>query len=371
MKRLKVFYVIDDYDGPSGGTEKQLLMLLLGMRALGHDVRLFVLRDTTGFAQTLSDFPCPIECLEIHRMFSLASIRGMLSFRRRIQTERPDAIHAFFNDAAILTPLYCKSERVRVLTSRRDMGYWYTRINLPLLRLAGRRLDRIVCNCSAVADAVARRERIPLEKLAVIYNGLQLDERPSNPAPRGVRGAGLDEREIRICMLANLRPIKRIEDLIQAAARVHTRYPDSRFVVVGESPHPTYRLELEALVRQHSLEGAVRFLPFTTEPVSVLQQCHVGVLCSESEGLSNAILEYMAAGLPVVCSDVGGNGELVEDGRGGYLYPRGDVAALAEHLNHLCADAGERQRMGAVSLQRARSFTPQRMVDAYVDVYTR
>lgn len=372
-KRLKIFYVIDDYVGPSGGTEKQLLMLIRGMQTLGHRVRLFVLRHT-AYTRSVSDFPCPIECLEIHSIRSFAAMSRMRAFHARVTAERADVVHAFFNDSAILVPLHCTNTSALVLTSRRDMGFWYNRLNLLLLWVANRRADRIVCNCAAVAAEVGRREGISREKLAVIYNGLTLDAHPREFLPSTAMRAGgdidSDRSELRICLLANLRPIKRMEDFIRAAARMSERAP-CRFLVVGESLSASYERELRQIADELALGDKLEFTGPVAEPMRLLRGCHVGVLTSESEGLSNAILEYMAAGLPVVCSDVGGNGELVECGHNGYLYPCGDVEALAVHLGRLCTDAAERHRMGAASLQRARDFSPERMIESHLQVYTR
>jgi L-malate glycosyltransferase len=370
MKHLKVYYVIDSYDGPTGGTEKQLLMLIEGLRARQHEARLFVLRHTP-YTRSVTDFPCPIECLEVGSIRSAAAALKMLAFRRRVRAEQPDVVHAFFNDAAIVVPLFAGGSGARVLTSRRDMGFWYTRSNLALLRLANRRTDRIVCNCRAVAEETGRRERVATAKLCVIYNGLAMDEwQATGVAP----GAEVDtgrwpEDELRVCLLANLRPIKRIEDFVRAAAQVAEVAPAARFLVVGESLSSRYETELNALAGELSLGDRLRFTGPDTDPATLLGRCHVGVLTSASEGLSNSVLEYMAAGLPVVCSDVGGNRELVAHGRNGYLYPAGDVAALTRHLSALCTSAGERDRLGQASQARAQEFSPDRMVEAHLEEY--
>jgi glycosyltransferase involved in cell wall biosynthesis len=255
------------------------------------------------------------------------------------------------------------------------MGFWYNRLNLLLLWVANRRADRIVCNCAAVAAEVGRREGPSRDKLAIVYNGLTLDDHPDESLPNAAAGSvgdiGPDLAALRICLLANLRPIKRMEDFIRAAAKVSERAPGCRFLVVGESLSASYERELRQLTDELALGGKLEFMGPVVEPMRLLRDCHVGVLTSESEGLSNAILEYMSAGLPMVCSDVGGNGELVEHGHNGYLYPCGDVEALAEHLGRLCTNAAERQRMGAASLQRARDFSLERMIESHLQLYTR
>lgn len=368
MKRLKVYYVIDAYDGPSGGTERQLRMLIRGMQAEGHDARLFVLRHT-AYTLEVTDFPCPIECLQVNSIRSLRSLKRMLAFRKRLVEERPDVVHAFFNDAAMLIPLYCRGVDTRVFTSRRDMGFWYNGVNLPILRMANRRVDGVICNCKAVADHVKRREHVPADRMLVIYNALA----PEVLAPAATAAepalAPPDAGELCVCLVANLRPIKRVEDFIRAAALVSQSFDHYSFLIVGEPLIASYEAQLKCLADELRVTGKLKFLDRVEEPFQVVRQCQVGVLSSESEGLSNSILEYMAAGLPVVCSAVGGNPELVEHGDNGYLYPQGEVEALASHLLQLGTDAELRGRMGAASLRRAGRFTPEAMVHAHLHAY--
>jgi L-malate glycosyltransferase len=299
----------------------------------------------------------------------------MRAFRARLLAEHPDVVHAFFNDAAILIPLHCWRTGAIVVTSRRDMGFWYSAFNLPLLRLANRYVDRIVCNSEAVAREVIRRERTRSSKLVVIYNALPANEQPREAAAHvnepETGTTSTKHAEIRVCLLANLRPIKRMEDFIKAAAMVAEQVPDCRFLIIGESLSPSYEASLRRLAEDLSLQDRLEFTGLISDPQRLLDSCQIGVLTSESEGLSNAILEYMAMGLPVICSNVGGNAELVQHGHNGFLYPCGDAIALADHLRRLCTDAAERRRMGAASRERARSFSTERMVQSHLRAYLR
>jgi glycosyltransferase involved in cell wall biosynthesis len=103
---------------------------------------------------------------------------------------------------------------------------------------------------------------------------------------------------------------------------------------------------------------------------SALGRADVSVLTSVKEGCSNVVLESMAAGLPVVATDVGGNAELIEEGVTGFLVPAGDAEAVARRVGELLEDPGRARRMGAAGSARVRSlFTVQRMVDDTVGFY--
>lgn len=364
---LRIFFVIDRYVGPSGGTERQLQLLIEGLVALGHEVRLFVLH-ATEFSTAGPGLACPIECLSISSILSADTTRRMLAFRRRIRTERPDVVHAFFNDAAILVPVYCKMRGVRVVTSRRDMGYWYTPAYIRALRVANFRVDSIVCNAHAVAGEVRRWERVRADKLRVIHNACHV------PVARSLPPATLPSDEsgspsIEICLLANIRRIKRVEDFVHAAAIVNAEFPEVRFRVIGARADDEYFMELQAQVKISNLADKFMFMSASSTPIEIIRKCQIGVLTSASEGLSNTLMEYMACGLPVVCSDVGGNPELVEHGVEGFRYPAADVESLAGHLSTLCRDPVLRAQMGDHGRQRMAQFSLDRMIDEFCRVY--
>lgn len=153
VRPLKIYYVIDYYDGPYAGTEKQLWLLIREMAARGHEVRLFVFRHTS-YTRQAQDFPCPIELCDVSKMLSLNALLRMRELRQRVLRDKPDVVHAFFNDAAILVPIWCSTADTAVITSRRDLGFWYSKSILWGLRLANTRVSRIICNSEAVAGSL-------------------------------------------------------------------------------------------------------------------------------------------------------------------------------------------------------------------------
>ena len=137
-------------------------------------------------------------------------------------------------------------------------------------------------------------------------------------------------------------------------------------VVVGAGD--TEQLMLLAI--ECDVQDAVMFLGAQIDVSSLIERFHLAVLCSETEGLSNAIMEYMAHRKPVVCSDVGGNPELVKHGENGYLYPVGDVNLLASNILLLLQDAKEAEVMGQRGYERIiNDFTVENMIDNTIDVY--
>lgn len=373
VRRLKLYYVIDYYDGPYAGTEKQLWLLIRELAARGHEVRLFVFRHTS-YTRQAQGFPCPIELCDVSKMLSLDALLRMRELRQRVLHDKPDVVHAFFNDAAILVPIWCSTADTAVITSRRDLGFWYSKAILWGLRLANTRVSRIICNSEAVARVVAERERLDRSRLAVIVNALPAEDLPPATMPDAPGRTGqpiplLDPADVNVCLVANIRPLKRIDDLVRAAAQVLQTCPATRFWIAGGVPDTPYARDLVDLPRRLGIQDRVTFLGRMDNPLQLVRHCQIGVLTSETEGLSNAIMEYMDCGLPVVCTDVGGNPELVHHDDNGYLFPAGGVAELGAHLVDLVRNPEKRAAMGLAGRRHARAFSVGAIVDEHELLY--
>jgi len=171
-----------------------------------------------------------------------------------------------------------------------------------------------------------------------------------------------------IVMTANLRPVKSIPTLIKAADLVRNKYPEVNFQLLGDGAD---RQQIESLINQLNLNNNVHLLGSQKDIKSILVKATIGVLTSTSEGCSNAILEYMHAGLPVIATDAGGNRELVKDGESGYLISIGDYKKLAEMIIQLLDNPEPAKEMGKSGLEIARNnFSLTAMIKAYQGYYS-
>jgi glycosyltransferase involved in cell wall biosynthesis len=184
-----------------------------------------------------------------------------------------------------------------------------------------------------------------------------------------LNGIEFDVECLNICCLGNIRSIKGQKDLVEAAGLVARCFPSARFFLAGKyDVDKSYYADIERRVRELGLEKVVQFTgeiaPSHVPPV--LASMDISVLPSLSEGMSNTLLESMSAGKPVVATAVGGNPELVEDGKTGYLVPPGDPNAMAERLLNLLANPELRREMGLRGKHRAESlFGVRKMVGRY------
>ncbi|MDR2877614.1 MAG: glycosyltransferase [Chromatiales bacterium] len=358
----RIAFIIDSYTGPWAGTERQLWYLLQHLDRERFEPHLVILRHA-DYSRNTQAWPCPVHVLELG---SLASIKGMLGFFRLVTLlKHIDAriVHAYFQDASMIGPLAAKLAGARFVAGRRDMGIWYTRANLRVLRLFAPLVDAVIANSKAVREQVAIKEGVSSARIAVIYNGLDAGSSAGNVA-------SLDDvipaNAPVIGIVANLHHVKRHADLIRAFRRVVEAVPEAHLVLVGQGELES---ELRQLAAAEGVSGQTHFLGRVEQPVGVIRRFTVAALCSASEGLSNALMECLREGKPAVCSNVGGNPELVTDGVNGYLYPVGDEAELADQLVRLLQDDTLRSTMGEAAASAMAGMTLDAMVNAHMDFY--
>lgn len=366
----KIMYLVDEYVGPQAGSEGQLLQLIQHLDRSRFEPAMTVLRASDYIE--CNAFPCSVRVLGIPRLASRHAFGSMLRFARDLRHEGFHLVHCLLNDSSLIAPAFMRLLGIRVLVSRRDMGFWYTPGKLAALRLVAHFVDRYVVNSHAVKRVVREREWVPDRKIAVIYNGFSprgegdVPEHAASVLPEIAPDMPV------VGIVANVKPIKRIDVLVEAFAMATLRRPDARLVIVGDTDTPpsiaTHKTLSELAVRL-GITDRVVFTGRVDNAAPYIERFTLAVLCSESEGFSNAVIEYMQAGRPIVCTDTGGNPELVRDNQNGFLVPVGDIAALTERIDRLLTDVTLARRLGEAARESVRSYTVSRMVSEQMDCY--
>jgi glycosyltransferase involved in cell wall biosynthesis len=241
--------------------------------------------------------------------------------------------------------------------SRREVNPGRSRLQLACQRAAYSCAHRIVANCRAAA-AQLEAERVPVRQVRVIFNGVQRHP----PAPT-VRSAN----PRRVIVVGNLRWEKGHDVLLRAAAAIVHEVPDARFDVIGDGPELP---RLRAMAESSGISHAISFLGHREDVAARLDSADILVLPSRSEAFPNALLEGMAAGLPVVATAVGGVLEVVRADETGLLVPPGDPAALAAAVRQLMGSAKLADRLGAAAqADVAAHYSFGRMVAAFDSLY--
>jgi glycosyltransferase involved in cell wall biosynthesis len=270
-------------------------------------------------------------------------------FARFLRRERVDIVQPYFPDSTCFGVFVAKLAGVRhIVRTRRNLGYWMKPVDRWLGRIYGRMVDATLANCEACRQAVIEQEGARPESVVVIENGIDLTPfRAIPPLEPHVNG-----RLRRVGMVANLRPVKGPDVFVRAAALLAADHPNVRFQLAGTGDEAWVR----QVARECGIENRLDLLGRVADIPAFLQTLDVAVLASHSEGLSNAILEYMAAGRPIVATAVGGNVELIEDGVTGLLVPPGEPRAVANAVNRLLQDG----RLATELSRAARSLVEER-----------
>ncbi|MCP4578446.1 MAG: glycosyltransferase [Deltaproteobacteria bacterium] len=292
---------------------------------------------------------------------------------RLVQELNPSVIHCFLPLITFMGALAGRIARVPlVVTSRRALGTHQRRhpVLRPLDHVAARLSHRITVNSQAVWDDMVRCENADVSKLLLIYNGV--DTRPFTAAvsyEKDVRrDLNLKKTTKLMIVIANLIPYKGHFELLHAAKEIVERFPDALFLLVGEDRG--IQKDLEQDVANFGIGQSVRFLGRRDDVPALLTASDISILPSHEEGFSNVILESMAASLPVVATDVGGNREAVLDGITGWVIPPEDPRALAAKIIDLLKDPNKGEEWGKRGRERVNQmFTVKKMVAAHLDLY--
>ena len=295
---------------------------------------------------------------------ALRALRACGSLARTISGWRPDVVHFFLPEAYLAgAPVAIFSGARRLAMSRRSLNAYQRRHPLlaRLERLLHRRMDAVVGNSAAIVRELTA-EGVDADRLHLIPNGVDLSRfgRPRVPS----RGP------LRFLTVANLIAYKGHADLLAAFALAAPELPDWQLRCVGRDDGLMDALQAQA--RDAGIGDKVLFLGSRADVPELLASSDVAILASHEEGFPNAVIEAMAAGLPVVATRVGGVPEAVEDGVTGLLVPPHDPQALAAALRRMAGDPAACARMGQAGLARASAiFAIEACVDRYRELYER
>ena len=360
----RVLFVVDQLHKTLGGGERIILKVAALLPRYGYrpSVLTFLAHPDSPALQSP---PCPIYLLPLSSTYNLTALRGAFELQRFLRREKIRIVQTFFESSDIWAGFVTRTmSNARLIWSRRDMGILRTRKHEIAYRLMGWAPDAVF----AVSEQVRRHsidvDRIDPRRVLTIYNGLDLSE--WNTTPKSAKAAG----EFLITTLGNIRRVKGHDVFIRAAAEVIRQFPAAAFSIGGEVLEADYFAELQSLIGELKLSSHFRFDGGITDLRQHLDAADIFVLPSRSEGFSNAIVEAMAASLPVVATNVGGNAEAVQDGVSGFIVPAEDHGALSVAILRLLADPMKAQAMGAAGKKiAAEKFTTEAMMNAIVATY--
>ena len=344
-----------------GGTEGQFVNLGLGLERSRFEVHFGCLRRFGMMLEELESSGVPVTDYSVSSFRSPRAIAAQFRLARNIRRFGIDIVHAYgFSANAFAIPA-ARLAGVKVVASIRDMGVYLSPAKLTAQRWICKFADRILVNAEAIkawlVDAGYDGNRI-----TVIPNGVDVSRFEPARSNRLRSDLGLTADAPLVGVLGRVSGRKGLEDFIAATSIVAPRFPSARFLIIGEPSFSsrggqihvdeTYTNELKALAERQGVNDRVIFTGFRSDVSRILPELTVSVLPSLSEGLSNTVLESMAAGVPVVATRVGGTAEVIRDSENGLLVPPSDPRSLADSICRLLDAPEFAAKVGAAGRQR-------------------
>ena len=354
-----------------GGTERQFVNLAIGLDKSRFEVRFGCLRRFGAMLDELAAAQIPVDDYGVFRLRSPRAIAAQIRLARDIRRHGIQIVHTYGLHAHLFAIPAAKLAGAQTIASIRDMGVYHSPVQRTAQRWICKLADSVLVNADAIKQWLVA-DGFDGSRIHTIPNGIDLASRNGNSSIRA--DLGLTNDAPLVAVAGRVSRKKGLEDFITAAASVAPRFPSARFLIIGEPSFTargtdimvdhSYEEELGALAAKLGIRDRVMFTGFRSDLQQILPELAISVLPSLSEGLSNALLESMAAGVAVVATRVGGAGEVIRDGENGFLIPPGDPNALALAMSGLLESRELAARIGAAAKQRiAERYSVQRLVE--------
>ncbi len=352
-----------------GGSEKKAVRIANALRAAGEDVQIAYLNPPTTLRSEIRN-ELQVTHLQRKGKLSLTSVRLLTELIEKSAIDQIVCINLYpviyAHLAGIRLPLGARPRLVLSINTT-EHGSVKERMSMAVYAPLMRRLDAIVFGSRVQQDLWQRRYRLDDEKCSIIYNGVDTNWfSPTHGNRDSIAVADAPTRDsgnFIIAAIGRLRPVKNQAEVVQALPLVLDQIPDVQLVLVGDGSE---RENIRDTAKRCGVGDRVSFVGNVTDVRSVLERIDLFVLPSISETFSNATLEAMAMGVPVLLSDVGGAAEMIEDSVSGLLYNSGDVRELADRIIAVASDPGYRRSLGEKGRERVlRRFSIKHMVDEF------
>ncbi len=359
---LRICLIIPTLD--RHGAEKQLCLLAAGLPRDRFDVHVIALTRTGPRATELATAGIPVHLVGKSRKLSPLSL---LRLTRLLKLLRPDLVHTWIFAANCYGRVAARWAKVpQIVAGERCVDLWKTQRHLLIDRRLSKFTRCIITNSTGVVQFYVERG-LPADLFRVIPNGI------APAAPSGItrheamQRMGIpDDRKV-IGAVGRLWPQKRYRDLICAVDLLGVIQPQVTLAIIGDGPQ---RDELLRYRDQVTDPQWVRFVGDRDDVPDLLPHLDAFWLGSAYEGQSNALLEAMQAGRPVVVSDIPGNRDLVEHEVSGLVLPLGDTGAFAKQTHRLLSDPDLANRLGQAAANRiASEFTVEKMISRHASLY--
>ena len=338
MQPVKVLYCIDNL--LRGGTELQLIGLIERLDPKEYTPYLLTIRPSDP---ALTPSNCQHLAWQVPKLFSPSGLVALFKLVKFLRKERISIVQTFFQDSTLFAgaAAYLARTPVRIACFR-DLGFWHSKKQAIILKKIYQGMTGFICNADIVLKHFSKQFSIEPEKMRVLRNGIEVDALPYVDHSHSYSNIGI---------VGNMtRQVKRTDLFIKAAAIVNQHYPDITWHIIGDGH---MRADLEQLAKNLGVLDKLHFAGRVNNVAGYLEKIDIGIICSDSEGLSNALLEYMFKGVAAIATDVGGNPELIEHEQTGLLVPPDDAKALSDAIVRLISDSNFKNKLAINARQKA------------------
>ncbi len=369
-RKINILFIIDNL-WYVAGTENHLYYII---KNLNHNkfncyIVTFDLRKT--FFEKIKEENIKVFHIPLKRMYTPKAFFKAFEIRKIIKNYNIDIVQTFHFMSDTYGVLISKLSGVKyVISSRRDTGFNKKRINFFLNKVMNNMVDKFIVVSNAVGDVLSKFENIPKEKIIKIYNGVDI-KRFNIPSKEDIKRKreemGIKQNDFVICMVGHFRPEKGHDIFLNAVKEVKKSIRQIKAVIVGGG------LGLEkykSFCKTNDIYENVLFAGAVKDVDKYISVCDIACVPSITEGFSNALLEEMALGKPIIATAVGGNIEAVVDGENGLLIPPFNHKKLSEGILFLYNNPSIRQKMGEKSRERVELlFSLENMIKNYEKLY--
>jgi L-malate glycosyltransferase len=356
----RVFYVIDNL--MLSGAQMHLFNLVNGLRLIGYsDLEIINMSGKGEICAWINKSGIPVHNFSMTNAKSVVFYASFIKLIWFLFRRKPDIVHTYLDTANCFGVVAAKLAGIKkIITSRRDLGGFHTKRMEFLIHNVSNHVDKVVCVCEAAALHSMIKESLTRNNLVVIPNGIDIS--------KFHREINHDRDRIVYTHVAMAtRKEKGHEDLLRAFRIVAEAKPNALLKIVGDGP---LLPNLKMLASKLGIADKVYFVDKTNDVPAALQDASVFVLPSHSEGISNALLEAMAMGIPAIVTNVGGNPEVVVDNISGIIVEPRSPELLASAMLTIIADKKKLEEMGKEATKRIKSqFLFETMVHKYNELY--
>ncbi|MDD5491358.1 MAG: glycosyltransferase [bacterium] len=316
-----------------GGTEKFLLNSLRNLNA-GYNFTVCYLKERGPIADEIEKLAIPV--------FHVRGLRDLVAF---IRQHPMDVVHTHLYRANIIGRLAAHMAGVRtIISSQRSIDDWKDPWHVWLDRWTAKYTKTIIANSQYARDLLTMREKIPAKKIKVIYNGIEPQPEFTDKEWLEFRKKySLADKDVLVGCVTRFHREKGVRFIPEIVRTVIAQHPRVKFILAGDGPEKD---KVAAAIARMNLSSRVYFTGFYPEAARITSLCSVFFLASLEESFPQALLEAMAAGVPSVCTDVGGVKELITTRETGLLVKPADPRLLAETIIWLLDHPAEAQAMG-------------------------